>query len=506
MARVISVCLPLWPIDRRRRQADNTASAEAPLILAGRVGNRRVITAACELAIGQGLRIGMPVSKAQAMVPDLRIEAADPAADHQSLERLGLWLLQRIAPIVAVDPPDGVVIDVTGADHLHGGEEALLEMLLGRLTLSGITAHLAIADTWGAAHALARHHRKTKACIALPGSTASVLAPLPLAALRLPPATVAGLLDLGFATIGDLIDTPRAPLTLRFGPDLCRRLDQALGAVGEPIDPLRPEGLIEVRRSFAEPIGAAETIARSITRLVTDLCTALEARGEGARRLDLLCWRVDNRIETVRVGLAVAQRDPKRLTRLLCNKIPSIDPGFGIEIMTLTAALAEPLVPRQATTLLEQAPPDITDLVDMLSNRVGHRAVYRLAPVASDVPERSVTRIGALSPDQGIGWPGHWPRPSRLLPRPEPIDTMALMPDHPPNWISWRGIRYRVVRADGPERIFGEWWKRDAEAKAVRDYFCIEDEAGHRFWIFRAGDGEDATTGSHCWFIHGVFG
>ncbi|QDA35926.1 DNA polymerase Y family protein (plasmid) [Paracoccus liaowanqingii] len=506
MARVISVCLPMWPIDRLRRLADSTPSAEAPLILVGRVGNRRVVTAACEAAMGLGLRIGMPVSKAQALVPDLRVEAADPRADLEALERLGLWLLQRIAPIVEVDPPDGVVIDVTGADHLHGGEEALLEMLLGRLTLSGITARLAIADTWGAAHALARHHRESAACIALPGATAAVLAPLPLTALRLPQATVAGLQDLGFATIGDLMDTPRAPLTLRFGAELCRRLDQALGEMAEPIDPLRPASLVEVRRSFAEPIAAAETIARYIGKLVVDLCTALEARGEGARRLDLLCWRVDNRIETVRVGLAVAQRDPKRLTRLLCDKIPGIDPGFGIEIITLTATLAEPLVPRQASSLLEQAPPDISDLVDMLANRVGHRSVYRLSPVASDVPERSVARIAALSPDQGLGWPGHWPRPSRLLPRPEPIDTLALLPDHPPNWISWRGIRHRVRRADRPERIFGEWWKRDAEARAVRDYFRIEDEAGQRFWIFRAGDGEDAATGSHRWFIHGMFG
>lgn len=492
----------MWPIDRLRRQAD-APSAEAPLILAGRIGNRRVVTAACDLAQGLGLRVGMPVSKAQAQVPDLRIEQADPRADQQGLERLALWLLQRIAPIVAVDPPDGVVIDVTGTDHLHGGEAALLDTLLGRLTLSGITARLAIADTWGAAHALARHVPGT---IALPGLTAAVLAPLPLSALRVSSAIVAGLRDLGFATIGDLMATPRAPLTLRFGPDLCRRLDQAMGDAPEPITPLRPDSLIETRRSFAEPIAAAETIARHIGKLATDLCTALEARGEGARRLDLLCHRVDNRIQTVRIGLATAQRDPKRLTRLLTDKIPTIDPGFGIEIMTLTATLAEPLVARQASTLLEQAPPDISDLVDLLANRVGHRAVYRLCPVASDVPERSVTRIAALEPDRGVGWPGHWPRPSRLLPRPEPIDTMALLPDHPPNWIAWRGIRHKVARADGPERIFGEWWKRDAEARAVRDYFRIEDEAGQRFWIFRAGDGEDATTGSHRWFMHGIFG
>lgn len=173
------------------------------------------------------------------------------------------------------------------------------------------------------------------------------------------------------------------------------------------------------------------------------------------------------------------------------------DPEFCIEIMTLTANRAEPLVSRQTKNLLEQAPHNMWDLVDMLSNCAGQRAVYCLAPVADDEPERSVARIGALSPDQGIGWSGHWPRPSRLLPLPEPIDTMALLPGHPPDRISWRGIRHRVRRAGGSEWILGEWWKRDAEASAVHDYFRIKNEASQYFWIFRADDGARATTGSH---------
>lgn len=510
MARVISVCLPMWPIDRLRR-AGGTLPDEAPagaaaLVLTGRAGSRRVVTAACEGALALGLRPGMAITKAQAMVPDLRVEPADPEADLAGLERLALWLMQRIAPVVAVDPPDGVVIDSTGADHLHGGEAAMLETVLGRLALSGITARLALADTWGAAHALARHGPEDSALtIAPPGTLREALAPLPLAALRLQPATLGGLADLGFASIGDLLAVPRAPLTRRFGPEIARRLDQALGARGEPIDPLRPADLATARRAFAEPIGAAETIARYIGKLARDLCRQLEARGLGARRLDLICWRVDSAAQPVRVGLAAPQRDPARLTRLLCDKIPTIDPGFGIEIMSLTATIAEPLAPRQATSLLEPAVPDVSGLIDVLANRVGARAVYRLAPVASEVPERSVARVAPLS-EIAEGWPDHWPRPARLLPRPERIETMALLPDHPPAWIAWRGIRHRVARADGPERIFGEWWKREAEAQAVRDYFRIEDEAGRRFWIFRQGDGEDRATGSHDWFLHGVFG
>jgi protein ImuB len=312
---------------------------------------------------------------------------------------------------------------------------------------------------------------------------------------------------LGFERVDDILARPRAPLTLRFGPELGRRLDQALGQSAEPIEPIRPPDLIEVRRAFAEPIGAAETIARYIGKLVIDLCTALEDKGLGARRLDLLCHRVDNRIQAVRVGTAQPVRDNKRLTRLLCDGIETIDPGFGIEVMTLAATIAEPLVRRQLiSSLVEETAPDISDLVDTLANRVGERAIYRIAPVSSDVPERSVRRIPAMAPDSDATWPNHWPRPARLLARPEPIETVALLPDHPPVSFTWRGIRRRVKRADGPERVFGEWWKRDAELAAVRDYFRIEDDAGERYWVYRSGDGEDASTGSHRWYLHGVFG
>ena len=461
------------------------------MVLSGRIGNRRLVTAVDAAAAGLGLRPGMSVSKAQALVQDLRIEAADAAADLASLERLAFWILQRIAPIVAVDPPDGIVIDATGAAHLHGGEDPMLEALTGRLALSGVTARAAVADTWGAAHALARF--------------GGDLADMPPEALRLPAATVAGLRDMGFGRIGDLLAQPRAPLTRRFGPELIRRIDQMFGDAPEPIDALRPAGLIETRRAFAEPIAAPETIARYIGKLVAALCVQLEAQGLGARRLDLICHRTDREMQTVRVGLAVAQRDPARLTRLLCDKIPTIAPGFGIEIMTLAATIAEPLAARQTSTLAPEAP-DLSGLIDILANRVGAQAIYRMAPVDSDVPERSTRRIPPLAEDSGAGWPDHWPRPARLLPRPDPIDAMALLPDQPPVWIAWRGVRRRIARADGPERIFGEWWTREAERIAVRDYFRVEDDAGERLWIFRAGDGEDAATGSHRWFLHGIFG
>ena len=507
MPRVVSLFLPSWPTDRLRRKLGEMAPpAEAPLALIGREGGRRVVLAADDTARAAGLHVGMAVAKARILVPGLAIRDADPSADLDALERLALWLLQRVAPIVAVDPPDGIALDSTGTEHLHGGEPAMLDALIGRLVLSGVAARAAIADSLGAAHALARHAAQPT-WIAPPGHDTSVLTALPLAALRLPAPMVADLRVLGFARIGDLLAQPRAPLTRRFGPELGRRLDQATGVLAEPLEPVRPAELVTARRAFAEPIGAAETIARSIGKLVVQLCAGLEAKDLGARRLDLLCYRVDNRIAAVRVGMARPARDAKRLTRLLCDRIETIDPGFGIEVMTLTAAIAEPLARRQmASALVEDAVPDIVDLVDTLANRVGEHAVYRAVPVASDVPERSVARVAAMAPETGCTWPGHWPRPARLLPRPEPIETLALLPDHPPAWFTWRGMRRRVRRADGPERVFGEWWDRDAELATVRDYFRVEDEAGERYWLYRAGDGEHAASGSQGWFLHGVFG
>ena len=465
-----------------------------------------MVLAADAAAQAVGLRVGMPATKAQVLVPGLVIQDADPAGDAEALDRLALWMLQRFAPIVAPDPPDGIVIDSTGADHLHGGEAAMLGTLIDKLAGVGIRVRGAVADTWGAAHGLARYGPRPT-FISAPGAATADLAPLPITALRMSRELVDDLRVLGFERISDLMAQPRAPLTLRFGPELVRRIDQATGGIGEPIEPIRPPGLIEVRRAFAEPIGAAETIARYIGKLAVQLCEALELRAMGARRLDLICHRVDNRAQAVRVGTALPLRDAKRMTRLFSDKIETIDPGFGIEVMTLAATGAEPLAPKQVmTNLVEEPEPDVSGLIDLLANRVGEQNLYRAAPVASDVPERSVRRIPALAPETGAEWPCHWPRPSRLLSHPEPIDTVALLPDHPPVSFTWRGMRRRVKRADGPERVFGEWWRRDPELIAVRDYFRLEDDAGDRYWVFRAGDGEDPLTGSQRWFLHGIFG
>jgi protein ImuB len=506
MSRVVSLYLPNWPTDRLRRKMGAAAPDPAmPLVLVGQIGRRREVVAANAAALQVGLRVGMPATKAQALVKELLIHHADPVADAEALERLAVWAL-RYSPVVAAEDPDGLVVDATGASHLHGGEDAMVADMIARLEAVGIAARGATADTRGAAHALARFAARPSLVVPERESPDRIK-PLPIAALRLPADMVDDLRKLGFERIADLLATPRAPLTLRFGPELGRRMDQAIGRTGEPIEPVRTPDIAEAQQIFAEPIGAPETITRYVAKLTAKLCEELELRGLGARRLDLLFGLVDNSVQAIRVGTALPVRNVKRLTRLLCDKIETIDPGFGIEIMRLAATAAEPFATKQAiSSLIDEPEVDVSGLIDILSNRVGENRLYRFAPVASDVPERSVQRVAAAAPATGDGWPIHWPRPARLLAPPEPIETVALLPDHPPVQFTWRGSRRRVRRADGPERVFGEWWKRDAEFIAVRDYFQVEDDAGERFWIFRAGDGEDAATGSHKWFLHGIFG
>lgn len=502
MTRVVSIYLPDLPTDRIRR-ADPSISPEQAIAVISRSGSKRWVSAADLAARKAGVHVGMPAAKAQALFRGLMLVDADLAADASALERITLWALTIYSPIVAVDGRDGIVMDTEGADHLQGGELPMVTKIANQFLAKKLTARVAVADTWGAAHACARTINRDTVIVPS-GETVRAVEKLSIALLRLPPAVITDLRTLGFQTIGELANTARAPLALRFGPEIGRRLDQMFGRVAEPIDPIRTPELIEVSRSFAEPIGAAETIDKYVGRLVIQLIEELQKKGLGVRRADLIVEKVDGTRQAIRAGTAKPARDVAWLTKLFRDRTEKIEPGFGIEKVTLVAVMVEPLEETQkSSALVEDEITDVTPLIDIYGNR-GNR-VYRVAPVASDVPERSVKRISAAADPVGSVWVSHWLRPVRLLPRPELIEAIALLPDRPPVSIVWRGKRRKVKRADGPERIFGEWWQRNAEMDAVRDYFLIEDEAGERLWVFRSGDGVDPQTGSHRWFVHGIF-
>ena len=521
MRRVISLWLPsfatdLWCQARRtsaRREARSAWRAR-PLALTRGERGRQVLAAVNAAAAEAGLAPGLPLADARALLPALKVAELEPARD--ALGRLADWC-GRYTPWTAVDGgagdeggDAGILLDVTGCARLFGGEAALLADLVARLGRLGFAARAAVADTPGAAWAVARFATDARRCSAVvpPGGARAALACLPPAALRLPSAGRELLERLGLRRVGDLYDLPPAALTPRLGGEVPRRLRQALGEAPETISPRQPVPPHLARRVFAEPIATAEDIARGLEALAIELCRRLEQAQSGARRLELALYRVDGSLWRRALGTSRPSRDPAHLRRLFAEHLDKIDPGFGIEVMTLAAPRAEPLSALQLVLRAEGPAGDtsssssaggLAGLIDRLESRLGPGRVFALAPVESHLPERAVRAVPALEGRPAWRRAGRQPRPLRLLGRPEPIEAMALLPDHPPVRFRWRRVSHRVTRAEGPERLSAEWWRDDPRAAAAppRDYFRVEDADGRRYWLYRAGQD---------WFLHGLFG
>lgn len=475
-----------------------------PLVLAETISRKQVISAACPAARALGLAPGMALTHARALVPELDARPADAVADAGVLARLALHAARHWTP-TAAPTEDGMWLDLTGTTHLFGGEERFCRQVVRFLARLGYSARIAIADTPGAAHAVARYGGSVITIIPQGGAVQSI-APLPVEALRLEPQALVAAKRFGIERVADLLPMARGPLARRLGQAAITRLDQAIGRTAEPIEPTLVEETPIAERRLLEPISTPEAISQIISDLVGDLVEVLRARGLGARSLDLALLRIDGSEQHVCVGTAKATREGPHLVRLLLLRLETIDPGLGIEIGRLAAVRTDRLgaITLAAVLAGDDGAPDLAPLIDQLAGRVGGSAIFRTSLVESDVPERAVRRVGALG--ETTGWP-IWRRPARLLRRPEPLSgVIALMPDHPPRRFSWRGTTHDVVAGDGPERIHGEWWVRDGEVWAVRDYYRVEDREGRRFWMFRRGDGVDSDTGDLTWWMHGAFG
>lgn len=476
------------------------------LVTTQRTGQRMVLAAVSSEAAALGLYPGMPATQARALVPIIELRDSDTDGDAAFLTRLAVFAAGRWTPAAALSGADGLWLDLGGVTHLFGGEAAMCRRILRFCARLGFTARIAVAGTTGAAHALARFGADP-ITLCLNGGEAQALAHLPLAALRLDDPVLAAAKRFGIASIGELIAMPRGPLARRFGQHTLERIDQALGRIGEPFDPIVPHEPPRALLRLLEPIATAEAITQVLSDLMRLLIGRLERDGFGVRRLLLVCHRVDGEEQNLAIGTVSATRDAAHLLHLFRLKIEQIEPGFGIEAMELIAVRSEPLRPSQIGHDLGETAvaPDLPPLVDRIAGRIGGNRLFRATSVESDVPERSVRRTGPLEHTED--WPPDWPRPARLLARPERIDkVIAELPDQPPLRFSWRGKMHRVRKADGPERIFGEWWRRSGEADAVRDYFQVEDEEGARFWLFRRGDGLDLNTGDLSWWMHGAMG
>jgi protein ImuB len=540
--------LPDWPIDRRRRsrgmpnRRSGISVDTAPFATVIETGGRRLLAAVNPLAASAGLAPGMPLADALSFLPGLATAPAEPGIDAAALTRLAEWC-GRYSPWTAPDGTDGIKIEITGSAHLWGGESALVADLSGRLSRQQIAHRIAIAGTLGAAWALARFAAGDgRPALPSPEEERAALAPLPIEALRLDPLTAAGLRRVGLRQVGELYLMPRDALARRFGDSVARRLDQAFGDISEPLAPLGETPSRRVRLSFAEPIADPADLACAIERMVADLVPRLAREGVGARRLDLAFHRIDGRVEHIPLGTARPSRDPRHLTGLFTAKLDTVDPGLGVEDMILAVFAVEKLPPEQIASPLPTAagapglpPPRVGEgwggglapLLDRLGAHLGLDALSRLEPRASHIPEQASVNVSLSdsphplagedygsrrSADSlprkrgraGVGASSKPPRPVRLFAPPEPVEASWVLPDDPPFRFVWRRRRHRVLRADGPERIAEEWWTEtgSAAADAIRDYYRVEDEAGRRFWLFRAGLPGDPPPR---WFVHGVF-
>ena len=528
------------------RIANRSSAPADALIIAGPVRGALRLTAVNDAAAALRLKAGMPLADARAMYPAIAVADADEAADRRLLEAIADWC-DRYTPLVGLDPPDGLVLDVTGCAHLFGGEAALCRDLTRRLVEYGYQARVAVAATVGCAWAAARF---AETMIVPSGEERETLSPLPLAALRLAPGEIEAPSQVGLKRIADVLDRPRAPLAARFGQAFVRRIDQALGREDEPIAPRLPVPAAMAEQRFAEPIALEADVLGTIERLSGQLGQMLERRGEGARLLQAALFRTDGKVFRIEVGTAEPLREAGRIRRLFTDRLDvigdEIDPGFGFDVVRLAALATERCEPAQTGLAAPDHAAELAHLIDRLGARFGLRRVTRFVPQDTHIPEFAAMAVGAAGMRSHAAYPGrsairssalqtrdpggfHEPgsrisgapfhaaphpghaeldslaptRPIRLFERPEPITAIAEVPDGPPAQFTWRQVRHVVVHAEGPERIAMEWWRDETGRALMRDYFRVESEEGLRVWLFHEWprNPEHRTR----WFLHGVF-
>ncbi len=469
------------------------------------------LVAVDQAARSLGLEPGMALADARARVPELQAFDHDPAADRVWLERLADGCI-RYTPMVALDPPDGLILDITGCTHLFGGERGLTADIEARMAALRMIARLAFAGSPGAAHALARYQ-------ALPArDEMAAIRKLPVAALELEPEATRGLLRAGLKTVGELAKRPMAAIAARFGAEAVTALRHLLGEAARPIKPRIPLAAILAERRFAEPVARTEYALQVLGELAAEAARQLEERGEGGRRFEAYFFRSDGLIRPLSVETSQPSRDPALVIRLMNERIDGlsdpIDPGFGFDLIRLSVPVTEPLAVTQLRLeggAVREA--EVAALIDRLSTRLGRNRVQRLVAQDTHIPEQMQLALPAVEAGQpNANWPKPVPgepplRPLHLFDPPQPIDVIAEVPDGPPHRFRWRRKFHEVKRFEGPERIAAEWWKRRDgvvdRAGLTRDYYRVEDARGRRFWVFRHGLYEEKPDPR--WYLHGLF-
>lgn len=495
--RIVSIWFKYLVSDWKIRR--EPALKDKPFAMAMQQGNRRVVKAVNTIAQANGIFVDMVVADGKAILPELKVIDYSPQQAQQLLTALAEWCI-RYTPHVSVDLPDGLFLDVSGCTHLWGGEDNYLNDIIKRFNGFGYTVCTAMANTAATAWALCRFAEKNKT-IVQPGFEMQALSALPPAALRLEAPILDRLDKLGLTTIHSFISMPRTALRRRFGQSILTRLDQALGAQMELLEPIRPIAPYQERLPCLEPICTATGIEIALKTLLDALCLRLTRESKGLRQCALRGYRLDGNIQKIEIGTNAPSRNTNHLFKLFEIHITKIEPGLGIELFILDAFVVEELLATQDTmwTTGSTSEKAISELQDRLAGKIGNKNILCYTPQEHHWPERSVKITSSLVKSPAVHWRSDVPRPSHLLISPEPIEVSVPMPDYPPLMFIHKGIRYDVIKADGPERIEQEWWKQEG---LYRDYYCVEDQHGERYWLFRLGD---YTQGLPKWFIHGFF-
>ena len=498
--RFLALHLPDLATDRIRR-AEPGLPPGLPLATWASLGSRRLLLAVDPVAAAAGLLPGQALADAQAIMPALLLRPADPDGDARALHGLALWA-RRYTPITATDPPDGLLLDITGCAHLLGGEAALLRDALARLRRLGLAARGAVAGAAATSAALARTRADNP--VAVSGIEARVAGPLPLGrALRLPPALAGELSRLGLRQVQDLLDLPRAPLARRFGQAVLDRLDAVAGRHRPPLRPAVPPPELRVVRELPEPIITRAGIDAALDQLLEALCRDLLQAGLGLRRAMLSAWRVDGAVQELVVTTSLPAREPGHLRRLFAGRLERLEPDLGFERMALEAWATEPMAAGIQAGLRVGGRGDeavaavaLAQLLDRLGQRL---QVQRVAPLASHWPEHMVAALApqAASPAVPAGWAA-LPQPVLLLRRPALLEAVALLAEEgPPALLRWRGAAHRLLQAEGPLRLEPEWWRARPEVPR-RDYYRVELASGTRLWVCRSG-----AAAAPRWLLHG---
>jgi protein ImuB len=483
-----------WWIRRRPMLHDK------PFVLASPDHGRMVITAANRLAEKQGIDINMVVADARALIPSLEVLDDQPETSARLLNALAEWCI-RYTPAVAIDPPDGLLLDATGCAHLWGGERSYITAIHKRFKDFGYDISIALADTVGTAWAVARFASNDS--IIESGQQHTALLSLPPACLRIEASATERLEKLGLRQISQLISMPRSALRRRFDAQMLQRLDQALGYEEEMIKPIQPIEPYQERLTCLEPIVMATGIEIALQRLLDALCNRLQHEQKGLRTALFKGYRMDGKIEQMEIGTNRPSCNPKHLFKLFEVKIESIEPAPGIEVFTLEALKVEdlPTVQQQLWgNKMDLDNVELSELLDRIAGKIGAHNIHHYVPAEHYWPERSFKEASSLNEAIQATWKVDRPRPLQLLSRPERIEVTAPIPDYPPMLFRYKGKLHKIMKADGPERIEAEWWLQDGQH---RDYYFVEDEDGHRYWLFRSGHYDAAK--SYQWFIHGFF-